>query len=342
MIRKSPVLAAILLFVPYFAANGAPGDLLYTHPGQLVPAGDGARLNFYCMGHGTPVVVFDSGWEDWAPAWAVVQPRIARFTRACSYDRAGAGFSTPGPLPRSNVRIADELHAALHAAHIMGPYILVGHAFGSDNVRAFADQYLNEVAGLVLIEADASDLEPKAMQDADDQGDAKFVHRVRECREAIASGKTLPPLPTRPGQPHRSCAQQFFRGIPDTAWSSELNASLLKLAETKTTMYDAYASEMEQMPWDEEWLKAHVRSLGARPLRILTTGNHAVGHLPPVPNTDPKHLKYEHQIALAQARWLPLSSDAKQICVPNSSEYIPFDQPNFVVGAIREVYDRRR
>ena len=342
MKKISSVFATILLFVPVVAAIAAPGDTLYTHPGQIVSAGDGALLNFYCMGHGSPAVVFDSGWEDWAPAWAVVQPRVARFTRACSYDRAGAGFSLPGPLPRTNVRIADELHAALHAARVSGPYILIGHAFGSDNVRAFADRYMDEVAGLVMVEADASDLEPRAMQKVDDEGDAKFVQRVRECGNAIASRKPLPSLPARPGQPHRTCAQQFFRGIPDTAWSPELNSSLLKLAESKASMYDAYASEMEQMPWDEEWLKAHVRSLGARPLRILTTGNHAVGHLPPRPDTNPKHLEYEHQIALAQARWLPLSSNAKQIFVTKSSEYIPFDQPDAVVGAIREVYDQSK
>jgi hypothetical protein len=37
-------------------------------------------------------VVFDSGFEDWAPAWATVQPQIAKWTRACSYDRAGAAI----------------------------------------------------------------------------------------------------------------------------------------------------------------------------------------------------------------------------------------------------------
>ncbi len=51
------------------------------------------------------------------------------------------------------------------------------------------------------------------------------------------------------------------------------------------------------------------------------------------------HLEYEHQITLAQARWLELSSNAKQIFSPQSSEYIEFDQPDAVVSAIRDVYD---
>src|SRR5438876_505340 len=247
-------LLAILILVVSAAGQGIPGaasqDTLYANLGKLVPV-NGTRLNLYCMGSGSPAVVFESGWEDWAPAWAIVQPRIAQWTRACSYDRAGAGFSDPGPMPRTSVRIADELHTALHNAGIAGPYVLVGHAFGGDCVRTFAERYLPEVAGLVMVEADAQDLEPEQMREEDHRGEAKIIQRLREFRDAIALGKPLPPLPSRPGQPPRTCAQQFFRGLPEEAWSAELNAKLLQIAETKVAMYDAYLSEMEQMPWDE-------------------------------------------------------------------------------------------
>jgi hypothetical protein len=57
---------------------------------------------------------------------------------------------------------------------------------------------------------------------------------------------------------------------------------------------------------------------------------------------DPKHLEYEHQIEVAQARLLTLCSNTKQIFVPNSSEYVQFDDPDTVVDAIREVYDQSR
>src|SRR6476646_8354103 len=159
---SSLIAGAVLACTASVAAP--PSDEIYTHPGQLAPAGDGARLNVYCTGSGSPTVVFEGGFTDWAPAWAAVQPRIALFTRACSYDRAGAGFSEPGPTPRTTERIARELHDALHAAGIDGPDILVGHAFGGDHVRAFADLFLDDVAGLVLVEADASDVEPADMR----------------------------------------------------------------------------------------------------------------------------------------------------------------------------------
>ncbi len=320
----------------------APGDEVYTRPGRIAVAADGARLSLYCMGSGSPTVIFESGWEDWAPAWAVVQPRVAKWTRACAYDRAGAGFSGAGPMPRTSVRIAAELHSALRNAGIAGPYILVGNAFGGDPARTFADLFTPDVAGLVLAEADASDVEPQAMQNADDLGDARIAARLRDCREAVAAGKPLPLLPSRPGQPDRTCAQQFFRGLPESEWSSELNATLLRIAQTKVAMYDAYISEMEQVPWDEAWLQQHRRSLGSRPVRVVTTGNHGVHFLPGSHTPDPKELEYQHQIALAQARWLDLSSNAKQIFLANSSEYIEFDQPDTLVSVIHEVYDESR
>jgi pimeloyl-ACP methyl ester carboxylesterase len=82
------------------ATNSPPADIVYAQPGQLVDAG-GFRLNFYCMGSGSPAVIFESAFADWSPAWAVVLPRIAAWTRARVYDHAGAGFSDPGPMPRN-------------------------------------------------------------------------------------------------------------------------------------------------------------------------------------------------------------------------------------------------
>jgi len=323
----------LLLGMPGMA-SAAPGDELYARPGQLVEA-DGARLNLYCMGSGSPAVVFDSGWEDWAPVWTIVQPEVAKWTRACSYDRAGAGFSDPGPMPRTSVRIADELHSALHHAGIEGPYILVGHAFGGDNARAFAQRYTAELAGLVLVEADVGIPDER-------RGDAARIAELRECRDAVAAGKPLPPLPARPGRPARDCAQQFFRGLPEAAWSPELNARLLELAHTKVAMYDTYISEMEQMPADEAYLERHRHSLGSRPVRVLSTGYHGIHAVDPGYPLDPQQQRYEQEVERAQARWLELSSNSQQLFTDRSSEYIPFDQPDFVVDAIREVYSQSK
>jgi hypothetical protein len=121
-----------------------------------------------------------------------------------------------------------------------------------------------------------------------------------------------------------------------------LNAKVLEIAQTKIVMYDAYSSEMERTASDETYLQQHRRSFGSRPIRVLTSENHGVGHLEKKPPDTPKHLKYEQEATRAQARWLALSSNSKQIFARNSSEYIQFDEPETVTNAIREVYDQTR
>ena len=341
MKRTRIVLMAVLLSSAAFTQETAPADIVFTRPGRLVDVG-GFRLNLYCMGSGSPTVVFDSGYEDWAPAWSRVQPKIAKWTRACTYDRAGAGFSDPGPAPRTSVRIARELHTALHRAGSGGPYILVGNAFGGDNMRTFAVLYMDEVAGMVMDDADFTDLEPKDMQDGDRDGREGFASRLRECGKAVAEHKPLPPLGSSPGDRGKTCAQQFFRGLPEKEWSPELNAKLLEIAQTKVALYDAYASEMEQMTRDEIYLQQHRPSYGSRPIRVLTSGNHGVGHLEEKPPDTPKHLKYEKEMTAAQKRFLTQSANSKQIFAQHSAEYIQFDDPETVIRSIREVYDQTK
>ena len=112
-------------------------------------------------------------------------------------------------------------------------------------------------------------------------------------------------------------------------WSAELNAKLLELVQTKVAVYDSYISEMEQMPVDETYLEQHSRSLGSRPIRVLSTGKHGVHSLDPSRAPDPEQQKYEEEVAREQAKWLELSSNARQLFTDKSSEYIPFDQPEF-------------
>ena len=245
----------------------------------------------------------------------------------------GPGQDLGSRVPcRTSVRIATELHNALHGAGIAGPYILVGAAFGGDNVRTFADLYMDEVAGLALVDADSTDAEPESMRERNIEDLADLPKDMRACRDTIAEHKPLP----------AACPQNFFRGLPEAAWSQELNAKVLEIAQTRAAMYDSYASEMEQMAADETYLQQRVRSFGSRPIRVLTSGNHAVGHLETKPPDTPKHLKYEQETTLAQARWLKLSSNAKQIFARHSSEYIQFDEPETLINAVREVYEQAR
>ena len=71
---------------------------------------------------------------------------------------------------------------------------------------------------------------------------------------------------------------------------------------------------------------------------MLSTGKHGVHSLDPTRPLDAEQQKYQQEVAREQASWLTLSSNAKQLFSDKSSEYIPFDQPSFVVDAIRDAY----
>ncbi len=278
------------------------------------------------MGSGSPAVIFDAGFGDWSPSWAAV-PQVARWTRACAYDRAGYAFSDPGVMPRTSVRIADELNAALHDARISPPYVLVAHAFGSYNLRVFADRYVPEVAGIVLEGADDSDVEPAKWQARDHRTFQKIIVELKRCRGALAEG------------PPKSCDGLFFRGLPEGRFSSLLNAALLHFARTRASLYDAAISEMEEMPADETYLQRHVTSYGSRPIRVLTTWH--FGKPPPSPaSVHNWHVAFEHDSASAQGSWLRLSTNSRQLFDYDvSRQYIQLDDPHAVLQPIREVLD---
>ncbi|MEM7027554.1 MAG: alpha/beta hydrolase [Pseudomonadota bacterium] len=122
------------------------------YPGELYDIGT-HRLHMNCVGNGAPTVIIDSGAGGFSLEWINIQNNLAEHTRVCSYDRAGLGFSDPGPMPRTTAQIVFELKRLLDEANIHGPYVLVGHSFGGYNIRYFASLYPELVSGMVLVDA---------------------------------------------------------------------------------------------------------------------------------------------------------------------------------------------
>ena len=125
-------------------------------PGRLVDV-QGRKIHIWCSGSGAPAVILETGLGGTSADWGFVQPEAARFTRVCSYDRAGMGYSDPGPSPRTAGRIARELVELLERSGLTAPVILVGASIGGLTVRLFASEYAEHVAGLVLVDATPED-----------------------------------------------------------------------------------------------------------------------------------------------------------------------------------------
>jgi pimeloyl-ACP methyl ester carboxylesterase len=154
LVAAAAVLLAVAAGLGAMAAIGllTPSDPM-AQPGQLVRLPDHRVLNFRCSGQGSPTVILEAGFGAGSNAWLAVQPRIAAVTRVCSYDRAGYGFSDPGPLPRDGAAIARDLDYGLRAAGISGPYIVIGHSAGGLYSRLFAARRRREIVGLVFVDS---------------------------------------------------------------------------------------------------------------------------------------------------------------------------------------------
>jgi pimeloyl-ACP methyl ester carboxylesterase len=125
-------------------------------PGSLVDIG-GYRLHLWCTGNGAPAVILDTGLGGTSADWGFVQPDVARFTRVCSYDRSGMGYSDPGPSPRTARRIAGELAELLVRSGLGQPVVLVGASIAGLYARVFVADYPERAAGLVLVDATHED-----------------------------------------------------------------------------------------------------------------------------------------------------------------------------------------
>ena len=198
---------------------------------QLVEVGT-HRLYIHCVGSGRPTIVIDTGVGERYESWQAVITSLSRDTRVCAYDRAGYGRSDPGPMPRDSQRAADELHLLLANAGEDGPFLLVGHSLGGLNMQVYANRYLKEVAGLVL-------LDPTPL--------------------AWIRGEGFPGL------------RELF-GRESDRWREEANAAKASSdpeAKAFVPFMDATASEFEQLFGRTAEEVAAIQSFGELPLTVI-------------------------------------------------------------------------
>src|SRR6266567_496973 len=152
--KEGIILWPVALFciaVAAVAAFNAIALYYYRHPppGKMYRV-NGRLMRLQCMGQGSPTIVLEAGGGNDGLTWAGIQPKLALHTQVCSYDRAGMGWSDPGPSPRDADHVATELHGLLASAHIHIPVVLMGHSMGGLFIRDYAAHHATEVAGLVF------------------------------------------------------------------------------------------------------------------------------------------------------------------------------------------------
>jgi len=153
-----PVFAILVLVAVGGAAEAIMelGDRAAPMTGQLVDVGDHS-LRINCTGVGSPTVVLESGLGESSFYWARISAAVAATTKVCVYDRAGRGSSESAPKPQDGLAVAADLHTLLTKSSNPGPSVLVGHSSGGVYVRIFAAKYPDEVAGMVMLDAQPPD-----------------------------------------------------------------------------------------------------------------------------------------------------------------------------------------
>jgi pimeloyl-ACP methyl ester carboxylesterase len=305
----------------YQALADARDRRRYPPPGELVNI-DGRRLHLWRAGEGGPAVVVAPSLGEPGHGWAEVQRLLAQYTTVITYDRAGLGWSDPGPWPSGRRMVAD-LHTLLDAAGIPPPYVLVSHSSGGLLMRLYAASHPEQVAGLVLVDSSHPDQERRLRVYGWRFSRPRWWLRVARwavrplgLRRLRARGAEIPP--------------HLRRGLPPELAEAAVAMSL------GTREYRADVREMAAFPG----LAAEVGrvasgapgSLGRLPLVVITR-DVITTRLPPGTEATWQEM---------QAELASLSERSTHLHATSGDHFIHRAHPDLVVSAIADLVDQAR
>ena len=298
-------------------------DKTYMQPGRLVAVDGARRINMVCAGKGSPTVLFDSGLATGAITWHRVQGEVARVTRACTYDRAGIGFSDPRTGETDAKAIVTDLHALLGAAKIKTPILYVGHSIAGLYALLLQATHPGDLAGAVLVDPSFADQfqamsegAPPALAAAQLKDMQAQAHRLRECA-------TLAPLPD-------DCARLSKTMPPALAAFRKAQESRPGFLLTNASEFESFIPGEDGKSLDQKELEAAPANFGDKPLVILTSAK-SLG--------DPR-LPADVNAGIDQAwkaghdKLASLSTRGSNTVVPDAGHNIQHDQPQAVIDAV--------
>ena len=301
--------------------------LPYVEPGQLVNIG-GRRINLHCAGAGGgPTVILMAGIFSWSVVWYKTQPAIAQNTRVCAFDRAGYGFSDAGPRPQILSDVVDDLHAALSAGPIPGPYVLVGHSLGGIEARVYAQRWPKEVVGMVLVDTSPAG---EGLIDEEQPGFDEVSGRESYAADMLHCAFLVANAPLDPSRPeYNDCTSA-------TALPSDTPAAYRSIwPQFFTAYYFADKVSLMSSVYTHRYDSVDHRRLGAMPLVVLSAEDS--WGTSGTPESVWFHRSYSKVwIALHEAL-AHLSSRGIHRYIKGSGHHIQLDKPQAVIDAVDEV-----
>ena len=119
---------------------------------RMVDVG-GRSLHLTCVGSGAPTIVLENGLDEEESTWSDVVSAVKKDSRVCTYSRANIPPSDERPGMHTAADSASDLDAMLEASKEKGPYVVVGFSIGGLITQLYATEHPQNVAGLVLVEA---------------------------------------------------------------------------------------------------------------------------------------------------------------------------------------------
>ena len=294
-------------------------------PGELALV-NGSRMHIHCTGTGSPVVVMEAGATDISLSWGKVQPGVAEFTRVCTYDRLGYGWSDPLDGPVTARTVTGRLHSLLGAANISPPYVLVGHSLGGEYVRYYATRYPDEVAGIVLVDPGSEWQMVRTGENFTREQQAAIhtaVLGIRAMGEKAEDGTLAANLSLVPADPR----------LPPY----EFHAYQALLA-TRPYFWEARAVEAESaFTIFTELQQAEISLPATIPLTVISAGN-AMEY-----STDPAEDAHANAVfRTLQQEMARESENGTYRVAPDTTHYVQLDRPDIVIDAIHSVVDATR
>ena len=336
MTKANSFAATLLLLFPYQPATPQPASvptanedqrlLAYVEPGLLIDIG-GRRINIHCMGVGKRTVILMAGLSSWSPNWYKVQPAVAKLTRVCTFDRASYGFSDPAPRPQILSEVVDDLHKALKAGLIPGPFVLVGHSLGGVEARLYAQRWPDEVVGMVL-----DDTSPAA-EGLINENQPDFDEVIG--RERFASNKLYCALLAAHG-PFEISSPEFkecsLRLPSDTPVAFRKKAPAFFTAEYFVSQVSLMSSV-----YVHTYDSVDHRSLGAMPLVVLSAENSWETWKESSPAVIRFNQAYLREWIGMHEALAHLSSRGVHRIIKGSGHEIQLQKPQAVIDAVEEV-----
>lgn len=336
VILPSGLLLLVLMAGFLYEQIGRINDL-HRRPARIGQAIDigGRTLNFYCSGEGSPAVIFESGGNDPGYDWSVIQSRVAKYTRACWYDRAGVGWSDPPATPRTSASVVNDLHELLRRASVP-PFVLVGASVGGEYARVYTARYPADVAGLVLVDSSQPDQqEPAFMLSSFNLMSPGKRHLICTALPFMARFGVLRFIANRMGR--RAPSQSSERlGILARLNSQPMALRVDAEQTCAATDQGRFVPTRGTGNPDLDNAARNAGSLGDRPLIVLTAGRYWA------PAGFEKQAAEYHDIWIhqLQASLALLSTQGKQVVV--DATHNMDEDPEAVLNSVHEVVNEVR